>query len=179
HEKRCPTSVVSGLLAGLAGIQSAITDGELALQSISDDEARLLTRYAVNEMNGFPSWFHELATSKPRPVAEVLKVCVRGEWQYPADREHAYDVLADLAWEGQALARLVRSTVMDSLRAGDPPHAAIREAAITLVVRTTTLPDADLGQMAAARCRELSLDAAAFPLWSAVCLQVDAYQAVT
>ena len=179
HEKPRPNEVGSGLVAGLAGIQSAITDGELAFGSMSDDDARLITRYAVNEMNGFPNWFHELATAKPGPVADVLRACVTGEWQYPPNREHVNDVLTDLAWEGQALARLVRSTIMDSLRAGDPAHPAIREAAVTLVVKTTTLPDVDLGQIAAARCRGLPLESVAFPLWLAVCLQVDADQAIT
>jgi hypothetical protein len=179
HEKPCPNEVESGLVVGLAGIQSMIADRELAFGSISDKEARLIARYAVNEMNGFPTWFHELAAARPGPVAEILKECVLGEWQYPPSREYAYDVLADLAWEGQHLARLVRSTVMDSLRTGDPAHPAIRDAAVTLVVKTATLPDDDLGRIAAARCRELPLDSAAFPLWSAVCLQVNANEAVT
>src|SRR5262249_18149593 len=96
-----------------------------------------------------------------------------------ADRQHAHDVLADLAWEGQYLAHLVRSTVMEGLRVGDPAHPAIREQAISLVVKTTTLPDPELGQIAAARCRDLPLDSAAFPTWLAVCLQVDADSAIT
>jgi len=147
--------------------------------SISDDDARLITRSAVNEMNGFPDWFPGLAAAKPGPVADVLKACVLGEWQYPADRQHVHDVLADLAWEGQVLARLVHSTVMDGLRVGDPAHPAICEAAITLVVKTTTLPDPDLGKIAATRCRDLPLDSSAFPMWLAVCLQVDAGPAIT
>ena len=156
-----------------------IADGELAFGSISDDDVRLLTCYAVNEMNGFPDWFQGLAAARPGPVAEVLKACVVGEWKYPADREHAHDVLADLAWEGQALARLVRPIVIEGLREGDPAHPAIREAAITLAVKTTTLPDPDLAQIAATRCRELPLDSEAFPMWLAICLQVDAGRAIT
>jgi hypothetical protein len=179
HEKSRPNSLGPRLIVGLAGIQSAITDGELAFGSISDDEAKLLTRYAVNEMNGFPDWFPELAAVRPGPVAEILKECVLGEWQYPPGREHANDVLADLAWEGQALARLVRPTVMDGLRAGDPAHPTIREAVVTLVVKTATLPDDDLGRIAAARCRDLPLTSAAFALQLAVCLQVNADQAIT
>ena len=179
HEKSRPNEVSSGLIVGLAGIQSAIADGDLAFGSISDDDVRLLTRYAINEMNGFPDWFRGLAADRPGPVAEVLKLCVVGEWQYPADREHAHDVLADLAWEGQALARVVRPTVIEGLRVDDPAHPAIREAAITLAVKTTTLPDADLGQIAATRCRVLPPHTAAFQIWLAVCLQVDAGQAIT
>jgi hypothetical protein len=160
------------VIVGLAGIQSAIADGELAWDSISDDDARLITRYAVNEMNGFPAWFHGLAEARQGPVAEVLRACVVGELQYPAAREFANDVLADLAWEGQTLARLVRPTVMNCLRAGKPAHPAICEAAVTLGVKTTVLPDAELAEIAAARCREISLDVDAFPMWLAVCLQV-------
>jgi len=179
HEKTNPNSVSAWVIVGLAGIQSAIVDGELAWDSISDDDARLITRYAVKEMNGFPKWFHRLAEARHGPVAEVLRACVIGELQYSANREFANDVLADLAWEGQTLARFVRSTVMRCLRAGDPAHPAIREAATTLVVKTTVLPDAELAEIAAARCRETSLDADAFPMWLAVCLQVDADAAIT
>jgi hypothetical protein len=179
HEKPRPNEVSSGVVVGLAGIQSAITDGEIAFVSICDDDARLMTRYAVNEMNGFPDWFPQLAAARPDPVAEVLSACVLGELQYPADRELVHDVLADLAWEGQGLARLVRSTVMNSLRVGDPVHPAIREAAVTLVLKTTTLPDGDLGQIAASRCRAMPLDSTAFTLWLAVCLQVNADQAIS
>jgi hypothetical protein len=178
HEKPRPSEVSSGLIVGLAGIQLEIADGELAFGSISDDEVRLLTRYAVNEMNGFPDWFPGLAATRPAPVSEVLKSCVVGECQYQANREHAHDVLVDLAWEGQGLARLVRSTVIEVLRVGDPAHPAIREAAIALAVKTTALPAFDLCQIAATRCRVLPLDAAALPMWLAVCLQVDADQAI-
>ncbi|MDB5310312.1 MAG: hypothetical protein JWO38_4514 [Gemmataceae bacterium] len=179
HERSPPSSYGPRLVVGLAGIQSAVMDGELAFGSISDDDARLLTRYAVNEMNGFPPWLHELATAKPGPVADVLRACVLGEWQYPADRERVHDLLADLAWEGQALARLARPAVMDCFRAGDPVHPAIREAAVTLVVKTTTLPDEELAGLAADRCRALPFDSAAFFWWMGVCLQVNADQAIT
>ena len=179
HEKPRPEEISPGLIVGLAGIQSAITDGELVFDSISEDDANLITRYAVNEMNGFPDWFPQLAAARPGPVAETLSACVLGEWQYPADRERVHNVLAHLAWEGQAIARLVRPTVMKGLRVGDPTHPAIREAAITLVVKTASLPDDELGQIAASRCRAMPLNSPAFSLWLAVCLQVNADEAIT
>jgi nucleoside phosphorylase len=104
---------------------------------------------------------------------------VGGEWQYPAARDRYNDVLAGVAWEGGCLARLIRPAVIDRLRAGDPAHSAIRDCAVSLVVKTTTLPDDELGQIAAARCRELALDSEAFFMWSGVCLQVNADQAIT
>lgn len=178
HEKPRPNGVTSALIAGLAGIQSATNDKELLFSSISDEEVRILSRYAVNEMNGFPNWFHQLAAARPRPVAEVLCACVLGEWEYPAAREHVNDVLADIDWEGATLAHLIRSTVMSSIRKGDPAHPAIREAAVNVLLKTIALPDDDLGDIAASRCRELPTDSLAFPFWVAVCLQVSADQAV-
>lgn len=179
HEKTNPSEIDGRLIVGLAGIQSLIVDGELPFDSVSDAEVRLITRYAVQEMNGFPTWFQDLAAARPCPVAEVLTASVLGEWQYPAVRERFNDVLSGLAWEGGRLAQLVRPTVIDKLRAGDPAHPAIRDCAVSLVVKTATLPDDELATMAAARCRDLPVDSDAFSTWSAVCLQVNADQAIT
>ena len=149
HEKENPSQVDGRLMIGLAGIQSMIVDGQLPFNSISDADVRLITRYAVQEMNGFPTWLEGLANARPAPVAEVLTACVRGEWQYPTTRERYNDVLAGVSWAGGCLARLVRPAVIDSLRAGDPAHPGIRDSAVSLVVKTTTLPDAELGEIAA------------------------------
>ena len=50
---------------------------------------------------------------------------------------------------------------------------------VACVVKTTTLPDAELEEIAVGRCRTLPLGSDAFPVWSAVCLQVNADQAIT
>jgi len=179
HERANLSEDDGRLMIGLAGIQSTIGDGELPFDSISDADVRLITRYAVQEMNGFPTWLQDLAVARPGPVAEVLTECVLGEWQYPAARERYNDVLSGVAWVGGCLAQLVRPTVINSLRAGDPAHPGIRDCAMSLVVKTTTLPDAELGEIAAGRCRTLPLDSDAFAMWSALCLQVNADQAIT
>jgi len=178
HEKRRPEAIDNRLIVGLAGIQSMISDGELSFSSISDQDVRLITRYAIHEMNGFPNWFQDLAAARPGPVAEILTACVLGEWQYPVERERFSDVLAEVAWEGGCLARLVRPTIINNLREGDPVHPAIRDCAVSLVVKTATLPDDELGLIASARCRTLHVDSEAFSMWSAVCLQVNAAQAI-
>lgn len=179
HEKANPSEIDGRLMTGLAGIQSMIVDGQLPFSSISDADVRLITRYAVQEMNGFPAWLEGLAIARPAPVAEVLTACVRGEWQYPATRERYTDVLARLSWAGGCLAQLVRPAVIDSLRVGDPAHPGIRASAVSLVVKTTTLPDAKLREIAAGRSRALPLDSEGFVMWAAVCLLVNADQAIS
>ena len=179
HERPRPNEVDYGVVAGLVGIQSMITDGELSLGSLSDADARLITRYAVQEMNGYPDWFSDLVAAKPGAVADVVRRCVIGEWQYAAGREHCYDVLGHLAWENGCLARLVRPTVVELLGADDPASHSIRDYAISLAVSTSIHPDSELGTIAAARCRALDPGSDAFGIWLAVCLQFDAVQAVS
>lgn len=179
HEKSIPGQVDGQLMIGLAGIQSMIVDGQLSFDSTSDADIRLITRYAVQEMNGFPTWLAGLANARPAPVAEVLTECVHGEWQYPATRERYNDVLAGISWAGGCLAQLVRPAVIESFRAGDPEHPGILDSALSLVVKTTTLPDAELGEIAARRSCVLPLDSEAFVMWAAVCLLVNADQAIS
>jgi len=179
HEKIKPCEIDGRLGIGLAGIQSSIFDGKLPFESISDADVRLITRYAVQEMNGFPTWFMDLAAARPGTVAEVLTTSVLGEWQHPATREPSNGVLSGVAWQGGHLAQLVRPAVINSLRAGDPAHPAIRDCAVSLVVKTAVLPDDELGMIAAGRCRALPLESNVFFMWSAVCLQVNADQALT
>jgi hypothetical protein len=154
-------------------------DGELRCESLSDDDARRATRYAVNEMNGFPNWFAGLAEAKPVPVGEVLTECVHGEWKYPVEREFAMDVLADLAWEGRPLARLMRPAVLENLGKGDPGNPAILDAAMSLVLKTVAIPDESLTRIAAERCSVAPIDSANFALWCAVWLQLDASLAIS
>lgn len=179
HEKPWPNEVDRGVVAGLVGIQSMFTDGEHSFGSLSDADARLITRYAVHEMNGFPDWFPDLVAAKPAAVADVVRQCVLGEWQYPPDREHCYDVLAHLAWENGCLSRLVRTTVVELLGTGDPANHSIRDYALSLAVSTSIPPDTELGAIAAARCRVLDVGSDGFGMWLAVCLQFDAGQAVS
>ena len=179
HEKPEPTQVESSVIVGLAGLQALIDDQEFEFGSISDEEVQLATRYALHELNGFPDWLPELAQTRPRPVGEVLKDCVRGEWEYPPERVHTNDVLADLAWEGGRLASLVRDTLIDLFRKGNPANRQILEFALEALVKTSVVPDPDVASLAAERCRvELSIDADAFVLWTCVCLQFDADQGV-
>jgi hypothetical protein len=167
-----------GITVGLSGIQALISDDEDSIKSFSDSEAALATRYAVNEMNGIPSWLYSLAALKPNAVAEVLISCVEGEWEYPADRSHAYDVLADLSWEGGELARLVLPTVIEKLGRGSPANGQILEYAVSLCLKALKDPAPEFTAAAIAAFRKAPVDSYEFYLWCSVCLQLDALEAI-
>lgn len=174
HEKESPNSTDYRVVIGLAGVGAMFADDESFLLSITAEDARLATRYAVNEMNGYPAWLSKLSAQRPDDVAHVLNECVRGEWLYPSDRERSYDVLAQLNWQGGHFAKLARAAVLEKLEEGDPPHNDILEHAVSLLLKTIEVPDARLTSVVLSRCATAVLDSQQFTLWAAVGLQLDA-----
>jgi len=90
HEKENPGAIDDRLIAGLAGLQAELADGELDFSNLPGQEAVLAVRYAVNELNGFPPWFGDLVARRPDAVRHVLSQCIQGEWQFAADRERVH-----------------------------------------------------------------------------------------
>lgn len=174
HEKERPNSTDYRVVIGLAGIGSTFSDDESFARTMTSEDARLATRYAVNEMNGYPPWLTTLSSQRPEEVAHVLNECVRGEWLYPADRERSYDVLAQLDWVGGPLAKLARAAVLEELEEGDPPHNDILEHAVSLLLKSIELPDPRFTSVVLSRCGTAAIDSKSFTLWAAVGLQLDA-----
>jgi hypothetical protein len=129
-------------------------------------------------MNGLPSWLLDLAEARPASVERVLRECIVGEWNYPPGQSHVYGVLSDLSWEGGNLARLVRPTVVEQLANRDPAHPVILHSALSLVLKTASLPDNELSAIALSRCLTTPLTGEAFARWAAAALQLDAETAI-
>ena len=59
HEKQPNEGADAFTIAGLAGIQVAWQEGQLRFSDLSVADAIRATRYALNELNGFPAWFFD------------------------------------------------------------------------------------------------------------------------
>ncbi len=178
HEKTEPSSIDNRVIVGLAGIQAAIDDGDLSLSQLVDDEVRIASHYAVNELNGFASWFPQLADHNRGAVARVLNECVRGEWEFPIDRERVHEVIHDLTWHGDGLFHLVEDSLFDQLRIADPENVEVLRLALNLAARKSNRAIAELRALAPQRIKQYGIDSDAFMYWLAVWLQVDAVQAI-
>lgn len=163
------------LIAGLVGLQASVDDGEVQFPTISNEDVERATRYAVNEINGFPPWFYDLARQRPESVQKILAECIRGEWLLPAELEHQYQVLHDLVWHGETLTPLVQESILASLQHGDPLNHLILRYALTVLTRRA--PEL-LATLAEERLENLAPDSPTFVLWFAVWLQLDAGQAL-
>jgi hypothetical protein len=174
HEKKRPNFIDARVVVGLAGLRVAIEENDLDFAHMSEEEAMLVARYAVNELNGFPAWFPDLAKHRPDAVRAVLVGCVRGEWCFDKDQQRVHEVMYRLVWHDESLGALVRDALMELLRAGDPANALIHQCALTLVLRNPQGERDALASVAAGRVRAATAGDPAWLLWMAVWLQIDA-----
>jgi hypothetical protein len=173
HESN-PLRTDHRVIVGLAGIQAAISDNELDFGQLSEKKAQLAVRYAVNEMNGFPEWLVELARQHPLAVQDVLTECIRGEWQFDEKREHVHEVLSHLIWSGEGFVPMVRDSIIEQIRSGDPVNINILNTVLTLLLKNNVSSAPILAEIAADRITQYSTDSPGFILWLAVWLQLNA-----
>jgi len=177
HEKPEPSQTDRRVIVGLAGMQAAIEDGDIALCFLNHDDAILATRYAVNELNGFAVWLDELAKYSPDAVGEVLAECIQGEWKFGDDRERSHEVLAALVWSNERFASIVHDTILRLLQIGDPCNASILKFALSVLLKVDQPPFQEVAELAQKRIKQC-LPNEAWNLWMCVWLQCDASKAV-
>jgi len=179
HEKPDPQKTVIGVIVGLAGLQAAFADNQLDFARFSEEDTRRATRYAVNELNGLAPWLSELARHQPVAVKNVLSECIRGEWQFDAQRENVNEVFHDLVWHGEDIIHLVKDVLLEQLHSSDPPNDSILEKSLALLLRQLDSSiKLALLKLAADRSHKYPPGDYKFILWLAVWLQLDAEPAL-
>jgi hypothetical protein len=177
HEKPNPNQTSIILIVGLTGLQIEFDGNPKAIAKLTDAEAALAARYAMDELNGFPAWIESLAAAHPAAVKQVLCECVEAEWKYPADRKDTHEVLANLAWRGGTLIYLIRDKVLSLLTVGDPQNYEILRFTLSVLMRQPNPPLESLGELAAQRTAAAS-DLAVKVLWLCLWMQIDGESAV-
>jgi hypothetical protein len=154
HEKPEQNKTSFGLIVGLTGLQAEFDDNPEAISNLTESEALLAARYAMDELNGFPTWLDMLAATHPAAVKQVFCECIRGEWQFTADHKDTHEVLSSLAWRGGALTKLVGDEVLSLLTERDPQNYSIHRSALTILAGQENPPLKELTELAARRARD-------------------------
>jgi hypothetical protein len=178
HEEEDPTKTDYRIIVGLSGLQIAVHEG-LEWGKLSVEDARRAARYGVNELNGFAPWLSALASARTAEVADVLRECVRGEWEFAADRPAPHEVLNKLVWQGEYLDWAIRDEIWRLFQLGDPSNNEIFGSGLKVLIRSRSDSRAELAQLAEDRANQLGCDSARFIAWIGVLLQMDASKAIT
>ena len=173
HEKPKPNETDHRVIIGLSGINISLADGELDFPTMPSGEARLACRYAVNGMNGFPRWLSALAEHHPDAVRDVLSECVRGEWNIPADREHAHGVLSSIRYHGKDICSLITEVILEQFKVSDPLHYDVLEEALSILMSLPNPPRLALASLATQRLVNYTIHDPRFILWMVVLFHLD------
>lgn len=153
-------------------------DDELKFDRLSEEEARLAARYAVNELNGFAPWLQSLAEHHPAAVKHVLTECIAGEWKFAPDRKLPLEVVHDLVYYGDGLAALVEDVLVAQFRERDPVNYQILEHSLRVLLSRIDQTRDVLAELSAQRIRNYAPDNPAFCLWLSIWMQLDAIPAI-
>lgn len=176
HKKEQRNTTSIGTVVGLTGLQIELGENPGAVIRLTNDEATLAACYAMDELNGFPSWFETLAVAHPTAVGRVLCECIEAEWKYPADHGDTHEVLNKIAWRGEKLIPLVREKLAALLDGGDPQNYSILRLTLSVL---TQQPDtlqhlAELAPQRIAAATTIGTKA----LWLAVWMETEGDTAV-
>ncbi|WEZ86285.1 hypothetical protein P6U16_27445 (plasmid) [Rhizobium sp. 32-5/1] len=162
-------------ILGLTGLEIETSESMAVLATLAAEEVEIAARYAVSELNGFPSWFATLFEHHPQVVADFLFVQIRYEaFSLPKDRT-GDDILSDVSWTGQwAWSRL--GPMLLSLLVSGEPQSAKALGSILKILKGSSVADGQLAAMA--RSHALDPTSANPGHWFASWIGVDADAAI-
>jgi hypothetical protein len=158
---------------GIAGVSLEAAPNPRWAEQLSSDEASRAATYATLELNGFPSWFAGLATSKPAEARDVLATEVLAEIADPEPRTR-YEVLDDISRAGGAVAELIAPVLFEQLKQrADIPSAALAPM-LRIMVEALREEQREFVSLAIERFKSAETGLAALYLGSAFGVDADA-----
>jgi hypothetical protein len=165
-------------IIGLTGLNFDFQQG-LEATSLTPDEARLATRYALWELKGFPGWFNNLTEAHLSEVVETLRPALLADLKEPDDDSNSQGyVLYKLFNTTESLKNACAEIILEWLRENKPLKARILEEALLFVLKCDVSNGADLSELAPQCCRASLSKPEHFAIWWCVWLTRNASMAV-
>ncbi|NMG42885.1 hypothetical protein GPA22_03930 [Aromatoleum toluvorans] len=161
-----PFSVIFGL-AGLA-IEAREADGWP--KGLLKAEVEVATRYALRELNGFPSWLPSLYVVYPETVIDLVINEIDHELATEDPERESHYVLYDASWSGDWMWDRLAPLVLARLR--KPPKSIGNLRYMLNIVQGSSLDDSTIAKLAAQKAKATK-NLAAAPMWFAMWAGVD------
>lgn len=173
HQSTPTNKLISEVIVGLTGLQVELGEDECSVNKLTSREAYLAALYAINEVNGFPSWLECLGSTHPDSVGRALDECVEGEWLIPHQAQHFRGILADIQNFPKRLRHFVERPLLAFIHDRDPLHDYVLLYATSILMRSSNPPLQELLSLARERSgpRDMRYKEA---LWTAVLMHLDA-----
>ncbi len=166
-------SIPAGVIFGLSGLD--IEYRENGLERLSPADAERAVKYALNEMNGFPSWFPNFYTER----RDIARKVILGEIQYELatgtkEQDHHY-VLADIAWSAQWTWDDLAPALLSMLDQAKPQNDSHLQQALK-VIQASAIGDDEIARLASTK---VGAGSTYLAQWYAVWVGVDPDKAIS
>ena len=107
------------IIFGLAGLLIESSETEDWATSLSDSEVELSFRYAMHELNGFPSWFPSVFDRSPNTIRDLVLTEVDYELRMERADQDSHYLIYDINWAGEWLWDSVSPHLIACMTASD------------------------------------------------------------
>ncbi|MFM9860630.1 hypothetical protein RUR49_19400 [Pseudoxanthobacter sp. M-2] len=161
-----PFSTIFGL-TGLA-IEARETEGWPS--ALSEQEAEIATRYALQELNGFPTWLPQLNKAFPSQVVDVIRREIMHELSTETAESESNYALYDVSWSGDWIWDQIAPDLLPTIRAKRPN---IRNLGYLLAIINRSSVDGGTIAAIASRKANATHNLTFSPLWFATWVGID------
>lgn len=179
HEKDEPNAVYNNIPVGLCGIQSGWVSGSLRFSELTQDEAELLARYALNGWNGFPEWFSEFYESHKKTTQRIIAECIHSEWEFGEEYHNVGKLTDRILWNGKFLVEFALTTILAEVKVRDPLSHDVLSTSLSLVVSDGSRAQLDsIKDLIPGKLRAYTSESEYFSRWLTFWIEIDAFEAV-
>ena len=156
----------ASVIFGLSGLEIESNERPGWLESLSAAEAELATRYAINELNGFPAWFPALYASRRDVAANVLLGEIEFELDVGVADHDSHYVLSDISWSAEWAWNDLSPSLFSMLEKREPINKSHLHHLLK-IIQGASISDAEVAWLAESKIKSGNHDHLAdwFAVW--------------
>ena len=132
---------------GLVGLSIEASERSDWVSSISDKEIELAFRFAMHELNGFPSWLPKLYERFPDLIRDLSLKEIRFELANDSAEDDRHYLLSDVSWSGKWIWNGIAPELLETVSRCEPKNLSNLRHVLT-VVQGSSLPDEAIARVA-------------------------------
>lgn len=160
---------------GLMGLSIEAREDADWPQGLTSVDAELATRFALYELNGFPSWLPGLYAVYPETIIDIVIKEINYELANDNSENGSHYVLYDASWNGDWMWDRLAPLLLTRL--SKPPKSVANLRYILNIVQGSSIDNATIARIVAQKAKATKNFTSA-PIWFAVWVGVDSTVAI-
>jgi hypothetical protein len=152
-----PNKTSSMTIFGLTGLEIESQERPGSLEALNPGDAQRATRYALNELNGFPTWFPQFYVAH----RDVAKNIILGEIEYELGvgkpGQDSNYVLSDIGWSAEWAWNDLAPSLFETIERNEP-RSALDLHRLLKIIQGSEIPDAKIARLASTKVTQAEAD---------------------